>query len=434
MDLAQAGSTCTHCPSSAGHQLSGNITLRVMEEETDCPKKGVLRADAAAFEPPPPGLGLLDKDPDCSEWASPSSTAAPSPWMSPLIMAAESPWNEFGSPWQAWSPGGLAGDSAFVLPEAHEGGLGETIEFDLMLEVGCGEQIPAKEESDVRKELQAAEKTDATVELQHSEDDLHEERQTPQPAFKLDGVSRLQSSLIALLSGLIPNACTGAEESAGAMTESTQASGAPTPKSLDTEIGATPGHFALSEAVKADLAAAASMTAKDVLLDNDEGKSGKPDLHPLPARVKRDVHQQQPASTTTTVVLQNVPKKYTVDGLQDHLKDKGYLEEVDFLYLPRDLRSKGNTGHAVLNFRTEEACKRFSSEFHNISSKAAFPGFNSKGRCEVTIADVQGKDAYVAKLQKSTLLMSMLEDTPEWLPRLFGEDGCPVKFPEQMSQ
>lgn len=165
--------------------------------------------------------------------------------------------------------------------------------------------------------------------------------------------------------------------------------------------------------------------------DEEQFAPADPDLPPLPARVKSKQHAPRETTLRTTMLLQKIPKKCTRALLEKRLTEGQFMEEIDFLYLPVDLKSKSNVGQCILNFRTEEACTRFSEGFHKKDIKQAFPGLGGSGLCSVTFAKDQGKDANVLKLQKSTLLMSMLASMPEWLPQIFDEQGQAIDFPEQ---
>jgi len=156
-------------------------------------------------------------------------------------------------------------------------------------------------------------------------------------------------------------------------------------------------------------------------------------LPPLPAKARlSEPVSPKKITANTTVTLQNIPKKCSRDQLTERLDEAGFHVDVDFVYVPVDLKSRCNMGSAIINFRTEAARARFAERFHEASAKEVFPGLGTARQvCEVSPAPVQGRDANVQKLQRSGLLMSLLASRPEWMPRLFDEEGAPVKFPEQ---
>jgi hypothetical protein len=89
----------------------------------------------------------------------------------------------------------------------------------------------------------------------------------------------------------------------------------------------------------------------------------------------------------TTVVLRNIPRKYTQDELMSEINGAGFQGCFDFLYIPMDLRSRVNAGFAVCNFGGRATAARFRETFHG----------KTLGTCpsdevviEVSPADVQG--------------------------------------------
>jgi hypothetical protein len=132
--------------------------------------------------------------------------------------------------------------------------------------------------------------------------------------------------------------------------------------------------------------------------------------------------------TETTIMLRNIPNKYTRDMLvkqlsQDH---KGLF---DFMYLPIDFKNKCNVGYAFVNFRSTELCQDFFEDYNGVAVRKCLPGFNSRKVVEVTPARVQGLEENVTRLRNSPV-MAQLKDKSEWMPLLFDESGEPLQFPE----
>lgn len=380
---------------SQGDPVEATPTLRADAAVfTPSPKSPGLSAEAAVFHLPiPPGLGVSSygNSPMHSPWASSHSTALPTPWMSPWTMPSTSPWSTHESPHHSWkSVQDTITDFTFSLPDAQceEG----AFEFDLNME-----------------EVEGG--------------DLHSK-------FKLDGLDDLRDSIAnffgGILSKMTPNddkcgdstTTTSSLEGNGSTGESSPST-PPNLEGLDEVV--------VANSVDAELEETTTMAV--VSSSNPSPVEDEPeDLPPLPARVRCAVKQPKSISTTT-VVLHNIPKKCARDKFEEWLDEMGFLSDIDFLYVPMDMRKKCNLGQAILNFRTEEAFDRFSKKFHLVSVKKTSPGAIGNGVHTVVAAPIQGKDANVAKLIKSSLLMSMLANTPEWLPRVFGEDGLPIEFP-----
>jgi len=420
----------------------------------------MLRAEAPTFTPASPGLATFDYQKgklDVSAWLSPVSTALPSPTTS----SVDSPWASL-SPYQA--PTGPPDITAFALPDAPYycvGGVeGTTARPDDNHLPGHWTFFREEEKEEEEGDL-AASALD----------------------FRLSGLEDLQNSVAGLL-GRFDNPSeqgTCASTSAGG-SAAEDSSGPSTPPSAEDEpCSPPPGleEYVASQVTTPSAApphpweqAAAptpsppppatpppappagtppassppkSRRGKRLAACNGEAAPGPrsipsspaakaesadpADPPPLPARVRPVPSQANVA--VTTVTLQNVPKKYTRDMVAARLEDAGFGGEFDFLYVPVDLKNKCNAGSVIVNFRTEEACERFSKDFHKARVKDKFPGSSGSKVCEVTASQVQGKDANAQKVWKSGLLMSLLADKPEWLPGLYDEEGKAVASPPE---
>mmetsp|Transcript_96806 Transcript_96806/g.174853 ORF Transcript_96806/g.174853 Transcript_96806/m.174853 type:complete len:343 (+) Transcript_96806:207-1235(+) len=133
------------------------------------------------------------------------------------------------------------------------------------------------------------------------------------------------------------------------------------------------------------------------------------------------------AFNTTTVMLRNIPNKYTRELLAERLHE-GFGRDIDFLYLPIDFRNKCNVGYAFVSFRSPDACARFAQEYHLQNAVDKLPGFRSKKVCEVSEARCQGRAENVRRLRASQV-MQQLVGKPEWLPLLFDDAGQLEEFP-----
>jgi hypothetical protein len=131
--------------------------------------------------------------------------------------------------------------------------------------------------------------------------------------------------------------------------------------------------------------------------------------------------------TFTTVMLRNIPNKYTREMLVKVL-NQHYRGHYDFMYLPIDFKNKCNVGYGFVNFRTGDACERFIKQFHGVDVRQCLPGINSKKVAEVTPARQQGLTENVRRLRNSPV-MNQLIDHPEWMPLLLDKDGHAEVFP-----
>lgn len=95
-----------------------------------------------------------------------------------------------------------------------------------------------------------------------------------------------------------------------------------------------------------------------------------------------------PPDACTTVMLRNIPNKYTRSGLLAALVERGFDPSSDCnnLYLPMDASSGCNLGYAFLNFTTHEKALSFMKQFDG----CRLPSAGSRKVCSVVWANKQG--------------------------------------------
>mmetsp|Transcript_19141 Transcript_19141/g.49092 ORF Transcript_19141/g.49092 Transcript_19141/m.49092 type:complete len:479 (+) Transcript_19141:160-1596(+) len=172
--------------------------------------------------------------------------------------------------------------------------------------------------------------------------------------------------------------------------------------------------------------AGASAASGDAAAERSERKRDKEKADRKEA--KEDVEDPEIPANYTTVMLRNIPNKYTREMLIKQLSLE-FLGQFDFMYLPIDFKNKCNVGYGFINFRTPDACSRFVSQFHGVDVRKCLPGLNSKKVVEVTPARVQGLSENVRRLRNSPV-MNQLMDHPEWMPLLFSKQGEEEPFPQ----
>ncbi|TKY47702.1 terminal ear1 [Spatholobus suberectus] len=112
-----------------------------------------------------------------------------------------------------------------------------------------------------------------------------------------------------------------------------------------------------------------------------------------------------PRDTRTTVMIKNIPNKYSqkllLNMLDNHCihcneqiadgdeQQQQPLSSYDFVYLPIDFNNKCNVGYGFVNMTSPEATFRLYKAFH----LQHWEVFNSRKICEVTYARVQGLEA-----------------------------------------
>lgn len=108
--------------------------------------------------------------------------------------------------------------------------------------------------------------------------------------------------------------------------------------------------------------------------DTSEGSDGQstPESS-TPRAAKQNDAAQAPADGplfwpegATTVMLKNIPNRYTVEELLAEILAEGFEDTFDFLYLPIDFCSKRNRGYAFVNFKEPAIAEEFMRSFHEI--------------------------------------------------------------------
>lgn len=122
----------------------------------------------------------------------------------------------------------------------------------------------------------------------------------------------------------------------------------------------------------------------------------------------------------TSLMIKNIPNKYTREMLLEDLDNNGFKNLYDFFYLPIDFRTQCNMGYAFVNLVTVEDANRVRRVYQGRQLSA----YNSAKICEVGAAKVQGKDKNVEQYRNSAV-MSMDE---RYHPLVF-ENGIRQPFP-----
>ncbi|OLQ05713.1 Protein MEI2-like 2 [Symbiodinium microadriaticum] len=92
------------------------------------------------------------------------------------------------------------------------------------------------------------------------------------------------------------------------------------------------------------------------------------------------------AVDVTTMMLRNIPNKYTQNSLLQEINEMGFTGTFDFFYLPMDVHNRSNVGYAFVNFLRNDDAERFRQKF----SEHRFQRFQSRKISSVCTAHVQG--------------------------------------------
>jgi len=104
----------------------------------------------------------------------------------------------------------------------------------------------------------------------------------------------------------------------------------------------------------------------------------------------------------TTLMIQNVPVKYSQARLVGELNRNGFRDRYDFFYLPQDTRAQQNRGFAFINFNCAEAADEFYRKYHD----SHFLQFKTEQTLTISVADIQGfeNNARARRFTRASLL------------------------------
>jgi len=101
-------------------------------------------------------------------------------------------------------------------------------------------------------------------------------------------------------------------------------------------------------------------------------------------------------STNTTLMIRNIPRKYTQRQLLIDLNDAhAILGKVDFFYLPADLGTGRNLGYCFVNFVRPQDAVEVKHKLHKLR---LFSG--AKSGLSIGFADVQGLESNLRNVRR----------------------------------
>jgi len=142
---------------------------------------------------------------------------------------------------------------------------------------------------------------------------------------------------------------------------------------------------------------------------------------------KKNETKQQPKiiKEPTTMMLRNIPNKYTRDMLLDEIRAEGFINQYDFVYLPIDFRHRCNVGYAFVNMVNPEVAAEFKKVFDGYKLTAV----KSSKVCGVSEAKVQGQQENADQYRNSAVTGMAEKFHP-----LFFKDGNRIPFPPPLDE
>lgn len=128
-------------------------------------------------------------------------------------------------------------------------------------------------------------------------------------------------------------------------------------------------------------------------------------------------------ATKCTLIMQNIPNRYSRTMLLELFDDSGYQNLYNLVYLPTDFMTSVNFGYAFVHFISSKVASRFKNEFHG------FIGWNcnSSKVCSVDFCAEQcGLDSLIKRYQNCPVMHELVPD--DYKPALFLA-GQRIAFP-----
>jgi len=137
-----------------------------------------------------------------------------------------------------------------------------------------------------------------------------------------------------------------------------------------------------------------------------------------------DAASAEDTSRLTTVMLRNLPNRYTRDMLLQMLDSEGFAGRYTFVYLPIDFKTHSGLGYAFVDLVAPEDALRLRERFEGFSRWA----IQSDKVCSVgwSAPAQQGLHAHVDRYRNSPVMHFSVSD--EWKPAVFS-NGQRVPFP-----
>jgi len=111
------------------------------------------------------------------------------------------------------------------------------------------------------------------------------------------------------------------------------------------------------------------------------------------------------AGCTTTLMIRNVPNRYSQRELINELKSLGFGGTFDFLYVPLDLGTMSNVGYAFVNFTHND----WAAKCMDVLQNHRFKRHRQAGKvAAVSVAHIQGLEANLKHYEKSAVNTSRL--------------------------
>mmetsp|Transcript_121748 Transcript_121748/g.351530 ORF Transcript_121748/g.351530 Transcript_121748/m.351530 type:complete len:378 (+) Transcript_121748:120-1253(+) len=149
---------------------------------------------------------------------------------------------------------------------------------------------------------------------------------------------------------------------------------------------------------------------------------------PKAENLKATIVEESPcdSSNATTMMLRNIPNKYTQNTMIEEINSMGFAGTYDFFYLPMDVHNRGNVGYAFMNFTLPADARRFQVDF----KEHRFRQHQSRKIGSVSVAYVQGLSANLGHFANRAVVHARND---QYRPVVF-KDGVRVDFEQAVAE
>lgn len=163
-------------------------------------------------------------------------------------------------------------------------------------------------------------------------------------------------------------------------------------------------------------------------LNRSESKPTSENATPTHKNITTDKHGNKlydglTAAECTTLMVRNIPNKYSQRMVLNVIEKHGFKGSFDFLYVPSDFSTRVNVGYCFVNFIAPKYAQQFARVFHRLHLQ----GFKSKKLVQISLGTVQGLKNNIAKFEDSTLCNEFV--APEFHPIIIDtKTGLEIPF------
>jgi len=143
------------------------------------------------------------------------------------------------------------------------------------------------------------------------------------------------------------------------------------------------------------------------------------EVEPTPIAVEEIAVEDLTIYNARSLMLRNIPNKYTREMLVNAMRERDVLKYVDFFYVPIDLRRQHCVGYCFVNLTSTEGNARFIEAFEGVKLEGA-----DEKTCSISVGKVQGLESNI-EAYRNNAVMFMNE---RYHPMLF-KNGQEIPFP-----